>query len=188
MIRNLPLSLIAIASLFTTEYVAAQELFKWIDESGRVHFSTEAPHANAKPAELPDITKVKMDPPEILKENCDKHGGIDCDAGPDGDGSVICYDGYQNAAVRYRFTCLTARLSVTDVSFERGLVNVFVRNEKPVKANRVKVRFYRDLESHDLVGPEFIEAHGLGEFKLQLDDAQKPPKKGEVSVDCRNCP
>jgi hypothetical protein len=32
---------------------------------------------------------------------CSSHGGVDCSAGPDSDGSVICVDGWLNSSVSY---------------------------------------------------------------------------------------
>lgn len=32
---------------------------------------------------------------------CSSHGGVDCSAGPDIDGSVICYDGWEDSSVAY---------------------------------------------------------------------------------------
>lgn len=32
---------------------------------------------------------------------CSGHGGVDCSAGPDSDGSVICYDGWEDSSVSY---------------------------------------------------------------------------------------
>ncbi len=32
---------------------------------------------------------------------CSGHGGVSCSAGPDGDGSVICNDGWRNSSVSY---------------------------------------------------------------------------------------
>ena len=32
---------------------------------------------------------------------CSYHGGVDCTAGPDTDGSVICNDGWRNSSVTY---------------------------------------------------------------------------------------
>jgi hypothetical protein len=32
---------------------------------------------------------------------CSGHGGVDCSAGQDSDGSVICYDGWENSSVQY---------------------------------------------------------------------------------------
>ena len=32
---------------------------------------------------------------------CSGHGGVNCAAGPDTDGSVICYDGWQNSSISY---------------------------------------------------------------------------------------
>lgn len=33
---------------------------------------------------------------------CSGHGGVNCAAGPDADGSVICADGWQGSSVSYQ--------------------------------------------------------------------------------------
>jgi len=33
---------------------------------------------------------------------CGSHGGVDCPAGPDSDGSVICNDGYRDSSIKYQ--------------------------------------------------------------------------------------
>lgn len=47
--------------------------------------------------------------PRICSQDCDSgqgacsgHGGVNCAAGPDSDGSVICNDGWRDSSVRYR--------------------------------------------------------------------------------------
>lgn len=33
---------------------------------------------------------------------CSNHGGVNCSAGPDTDGSVICNDGWKDSTITYR--------------------------------------------------------------------------------------
>lgn len=33
---------------------------------------------------------------------CSGHGGVNCSAGPDSDGSVICVDGFRDSSVQYQ--------------------------------------------------------------------------------------
>lgn len=33
---------------------------------------------------------------------CGEHGGVNCPAGPDADGSVICADGYRDTSLKYQ--------------------------------------------------------------------------------------
>lgn len=36
---------------------------------------------------------------------CSHHGGVNCGAGPDSDGSVICNDGWRDSSVGYSEVC-----------------------------------------------------------------------------------
>ncbi len=48
------------------------------------------------------------DPAQTCQSNCASagacsgHGGVDCAAGPDSDGSVICMDGWKGSSVAYQ--------------------------------------------------------------------------------------
>lgn len=165
----------------------AQDLYEWKDESGRTHFSTTPPHQGAAPANLPEIARVKATTAADLPQSCRRHGGIDCLSGPDKDGSVICADGFAGAITRYRFSCLTAKLSITEIIDEGELSRVFVRNLKPVKASKVKVKVLKGFSRERIEGPASIEGHGMAEFTVPTALLGRAPKKGEFSIDCRNC-
>lgn len=36
---------------------------------------------------------------------CSSHGGVNCAAGADSDGSVICHDGWEDSSVEYYKVC-----------------------------------------------------------------------------------
>lgn len=46
---------------------------------------------------------------------CSGHGGVNCGAGPDTDGSVICIDGWTNSSVQYSTMQMCAPIVVTPV-------------------------------------------------------------------------
>lgn len=94
--------------------VAAQNVYRHVDENGAVTYST-SPAPGESPAVLPPIQredigdriqKIKAETPP----NCVKHGGADCSRAADADGSVICTDGFRDARMPYSLNCLEARL------------------------------------------------------------------------------
>ena len=78
--------------------IADQKIYKWVSPDGSVSYSTKKPKAEAEVAKLPPIMRAEVKIPENTLESCESHGGIDCQAGPDGDGSVICMDGFTAAS------------------------------------------------------------------------------------------
>ncbi len=97
---------------------SSEPIYKWTDAQGKIHYSTEPRTAKDKPAKLPNLTKIDLDKQiERIKEqtprNCSSHGGEDCSAGADADGSVICADGYKDAILPFRFHCMQVRLEAS---------------------------------------------------------------------------
>ncbi|MCB0332329.1 MAG: DUF4124 domain-containing protein [Bdellovibrionales bacterium] len=168
-------------------------VYKWQDENGVVHFTTEKPFQEAKPVELPKLMRGEV---KLVKRNlisCSNHGGTDCEAGPDTDGSVICRDGFRKAHTRYRLSCHSPKLSITHVSdlTSGGSFSVIVRNEKSVKASNPAV-LYRpgDGKEFQLNGPDSIEPFGLAEFFFEPKDVDAPFIKAtlaDLDVKCANC-
>ena len=64
----------------------ADNVFRWADEKGVVHYTSKPLEQNSKPAALPPITRgeVKVTAGELL--TCKSHGDINCEAGADKDG------------------------------------------------------------------------------------------------------
>lgn len=189
-----PCLYLIIAVLWFAQSVLAERVYKWTDENGAVHYSNKAGSPEAKVAKLPEITRgdYKVVPPKI--PTCQNHGGIDCEAGPDSDGSVICQDGFTEALTRFAFNCKSPKLGiadVTDINPEGGF-SVFVRNTKSVAA--LNPALFLKLESGPeikLAGPEQIEPYGIGEFLFTPKDDQvvtTKPTIANLQLTCANCP
>lgn len=180
-------------SIGITNSVLAQGIYKWKDQDGVVHYSSE-PVEDAKKAKLPEINRGEVKLVEKKLISCSDHGGINCQAGADSDGSVICYDGFTEASPRYRFSCLSPKLSITQVSDldENGNFSVIVRNSKSVAANKPAV-FYKpgNGEEFKLSGPDTIDAFSISEFTFEPKDTDIPTQKadlGQLDLTCANCP
>lgn len=182
-----------VSSLIAQAPASADTVYSWKDAQGKVHYSTKKGAPGAKPAKLPEITRgdYKVVAPKI--PTCKEHGGIDCQSGPDGDGSVICNDGFTGALTRYSFNCNSPRLKIADISDleEDGSFKVFVRNEKSVEADRpslfIKMPDGNELE---LEGPKNIEAFGLAEFSFKPKGSEvvkEKPFATSLLLSCANC-
>ncbi|NLF24690.1 MAG: DUF4124 domain-containing protein [Deltaproteobacteria bacterium] len=174
--------------------IADAEVYKWQDSNGVVHYSSKPTSQEAKPATLPKITRADVGIPSSGLVSCAKHGGIDCQAGPDMDGSVICMDGFTGATTRYRFHCSTPKLSISEVSDKtpEGTYKVVLRNAKAVKANQVSLFFERpDGKEVPLNGPAEVEPFGAAEYVLDKVDAEglsSKPTIANLRFTCSNCP
>lgn len=172
----------------------ADQVYKWQDENGVVHYSS-APHTSKmKPAVLPPITRGDIKLGRINLQDCSKHGGINCQLGSDLDGSVVCFDGFKASTERYKSNCSSPELEIADISEPRddGAVSIFVRNKRSVDAFDTVVKFKQGNRSEiALKGPNRIEAFGLGEFLYQplergFGDVTRP-KENQLKLSCRNC-
>jgi|AACY02.16.fsa_nt_gi hypothetical protein len=194
----------------------AENIYKWTDEEGRVRFSTTKPSASATPADLPTISRQDLDKRiENLRSkadsSCVRHGGIDCTAGPDTDGSVICANGFKGAILPYRFRCLEVRLEVTQLTIldeeqqirsefsidqkaeepsqitaATGNLHLALRNVSDVTATAVQVRFGEQGQGGKFEGPQEIEPYAIADYILPLS----PQLKGKTLsylIRCRNC-
>jgi Domain of unknown function (DUF4124) len=181
--------------------VQAAPIYKWTDESGNVHYSSAAKDKRAKEAALPEIMRGESKVPASQLVSCKDHGGINCQIGPDKDGSVICGDGFTEAVQRYRFSCSAPKLEIYQISEKQpdGSYSVFVRNSRSVTAkNAVLALKIRDDVSVNLDGPKEIEAHGVGEYKYSWDKAKtvigqnieqfNRPTLEKLDLNCQNCP
>ncbi len=173
---------------------SADSIYKSTDKDGRVRYSTRAPSADAKPADLPEIMRGEVKLVDQKLVSCDKHGGVNCQAGADADGSVICLDGFRESSARFRFTCSMPKLEVSDIS-ETGVdgeFTVFIRNSKSVDALNplVSIKTKEGTELR-LKGPEKIAAFAIAEFQFKPDSIEKQiprPNFAEVLIACKNCP
>ena len=185
--------LISFGLFFLCNTAQADNVYKWEDDAGVVHFSTKAPHPNAKPADLPPINRgeVKLATRKLI--SCDQHGGINCQAGPDTDGSVICYDGFSAASARFRFHCNSPKLEIAEVSdvLPDGTFSVFVRNSKSVSATTPALFFKPNIgQEIKLEGPSEIEPFGLAEFTFAPDGKTQVDAKvsfAQLRLTCGNC-
>ena len=171
------------------------DIYKYVDSKGNTHYTTTPPNSGAKPAQLPQIQKVNPAPKVVKDTTCLKHGGIDCQAGADKDGSVICTDGYRDATARFRFSCLEAALSITEPARRNGdgSFTLTVRNSKSTKAYNPNVVFLsNEGNSYVLEGSGDIEPFGIGEFTLMLPDEERDTEQAtlpitQFKVTCSNC-
>jgi len=179
--------------LFPATLVLAEGIYSWTDEKGITHYSTSPTSEDAKPAKLPNIMKADVVIPETRQASCDDHGGVDCAAGPDRDGSVICRDGFRGVRVPFRFTCNAARVQIADVSEvdENGQFTVFLRNLESVAARGLSVTFVPGGgEEVKLNGPQDLDGFAMGEFVYQGSDyipILNQPDAAQLVVDCLNC-
>ncbi len=193
--KNGPVVWLIFAAISCAPFNAsADRVYKWEDEDGVVHYSDRVLDKAASEAKLPPIMRGEVKLGEQKLQSCADHGGIDCQAGPDKDGSVICYDGFTGAATRYRFNCNSPKLTVADISELRsdGSFAVVVRNSKSVAAKKPAVSFLRENGKEvPLKGPEEIEPFGVAEFTLLNQDAgglKAKPNAVQLKVTCGNCP
>lgn len=173
----------------------AEPIYRWQDDQGVVHYSSDKPNAAAKPADLPRITRGDMRMASPRLETCDTHGGVNCQAGPDTDGSVICFDNYTGAAALFRFNCNSPKLEVSDITElnEKGEFTVFVRNSKSVAASKPELIMKpQDLAfGIKLEGPDEIEPFGIAEFSYKPESkglVTAKPSLAQLTVTCTNCP
>lgn len=173
---------------------SADSIYKSTDKDGRVRYSTRAPSADAKPADLPEIMRGEVKLVDQKLVSCDKHGGVNCQAGADSDGSVICLDGFRESSARFRFTCSTPKLEVSDVSETDvdGGFTVFIRNSKSVDALSPMISVKtKDGAELRLKGPDKIAAFAVAEFQFKPESVEKQiprPNFAEVMIACKNCP
>ncbi|RME61673.1 MAG: DUF4124 domain-containing protein [Candidatus Dadabacteria bacterium] len=183
---------------FPTLSYTQTKIYKWTDKDGVVHYSSKKPKGveTAKPAKLPKITKADIKVPSVVSTSCKHHGGIDCEAGADKDGSVICRDGYRDSLARFQFMCSSPKLLLDNISKldETGSFSVTVRNKRGVKAEGVNVYYvYKDGKVL-LKGPKEISSFGAAQFSFDPSSVENPhlnlkrkPSKGDIKITCLNC-
>ena len=191
---HMKMSAIFLAVVFLGVEVQAAPIYKWKDADGTVHYASKPVNAKAQPADLPTIMRGEVKIPKQMLSSCDQHGGINCQAGADKDGSVICYDGFTNAAARYRFSCNSPKLEITEISDpdQEGSFKVYVRNSTSVAASSAAM-FFKPLDGKEikLEGPAEIEPFGLVEFMFRPSGKPLALAKvdiGNLNLTCANCP
>lgn len=186
-------SLILVGILSLTSLASADSVYRWTDDAGVVHYSSKPVHAGHEPADLPKIMKGDVKLTAATLVSCEPHGGVDCQAGADSDGSVICYDGFKNASPRFRFTCNSPKLELSDVSepSKQGGFTVFIRNSKTVAAKKPTVSYaFPDGRNFPLEGPAEIAPLGVGEFIFKAPPGvavSEKPTFAQLNVTCENC-
>ena len=177
-------------SLVAADAIAAP-IYTWKDKDGTVHYSSKPVEKGAKEAKLPPIMRGEVKLTTSQLTTCDKHGGVNCQAGPDGDGSVICFDGFTSASTRFRFTCQTAKLEIADIiqEEESSAFKVLIRNSKSVVAVQPQVVFKPEHGARAaLKGPKEIEGYGVGEFVYNGPNSVSEPGIANLDINCQNCP
>ena len=189
------LSLILLSFFFLAYAVVAEsgKVYQYTDQDGKVHFTSKPPYQGAKPAKLPELTRGVPNTTTKLLATCFKHGGINCQAGADTDGSVICFDGFTEASARFRFQCSTAKLEIAKIGELQpgGALTVSVRNRLSMAAkNPELVVVTKEGKEINLKGPDQIDPFGVGEFSLEPNELgvlKKKPLKQELRLSCLNC-
>ena len=172
----------------------ADPIYSWKDAQGTTHYSSKPVGKDAKLADLPPIMKAEMKIPQSALTTCAKHGGVNCQAGTDTDGTVICYDGFRGSMERFAFTCNAPKLEVADVSevSTDGSFSVFVRTARGVLATAPEVSVNSITgKQFKLLGPDSIEPFALAEFSFGPDPKRpfiQKPTVAQVEVQCMNCP
>lgn len=171
------------------------QVYEWTDPRGVRHFSSEKQGDNFKKAVLPPLLREKNGAKNDSKKHsgvtslrgCAEHGGINCQAGADSDGSVVCSDGFRDAVARYRFSCSMPKLVVSELikGKDAGSFTVIVRNESGVAATKPSLMVPSSVGSPSISGPDAVPPHEIGEFRVS--GAASTPKGEELSIRCENC-
>jgi len=172
----------------------AAPIYSWEGKNGVRHYASKPNSPKAQEAKLPEIMRGEMKLAEKRLVNCDQHGGVNCQAGADSDGSVVCYDGFRDVSTRFLFSCTTPKLEVSQISpvDSQGMFNVIVRNKRAVIAEKPKLTVrLLDGSKAALAGPDSIEPFGNAEFAFKPSSTVRPSpaiSPGELDLSCANCP
>lgn len=127
-----------------------------------------------------------------LQESCIAHGGNNCSAGADTDGSVICQDGFKDSPNRFNLSCTQSKLAVDNLETTLHSAKVLIRNSSAVSAEGIKlilpqINGEKDIE---FTGPTMIEPFGAGDYSLNLlnlQDKYSGKLVDKLVISCRNC-
>ena len=205
--------------LSTPLFAEENNIYRHVDETGKVTYSTTELPNSEQATSLPEIQKENIDKKidgllSAIPENCEKHGGIDCPAQADNDGSVICLDGFRDAELPYRFHCLEANLQIFSFTLsdienkpipfkpikpfvnqapKAGLLQISIRNNSNVDATRVKVFINKTWrEKIFALGPEVIKSYEVQDYSFNIQELKALDRtfainKGTVKIECVNC-
>lgn len=102
---------------------------------------------------------------------CSYHDGVDCSAGADWDGSVVCNDGWRDSSVSYSSssTCTeTCPWGYTD-EFKEILVNCFQTDSDHLKELKASLEYYKTVEQQYINEQNEIKTNELtSEVQSQL--------------------
>jgi hypothetical protein len=192
--KNYYIAFLLLTYLFSSTLLSASpsEIYKETSESGQVIYTSKPYSNNSVKAKLPEIIRKTGSVKSKELATCVNHGGVNCQAGEDTDGSVICFDGFKDASSRYRFSCSKAKLSiVTYEPKEDRYISIIVRNTLSVDAKEPYL-YYRKKRGAQvkITGPNIIPAFAAEEFKFNHKELNIDPntiKKSDFMVNCRNC-
>jgi Domain of unknown function (DUF4124) len=179
---------------------SAQEIFQWTDEDGITHYSSKKEKQDAIKAKLPELGRENLNRKieklnQIIPETCDSHGGINCEAGADADGSVICFDDYRDSATTFLSMCTEVKLEISKIRYldkddkpieykknrdpltklkEAEKFLLTVRNRSAIKAESVIIKLIipdgaRIIDEYSYAsGESEIAPYGLAEYSFTL--------------------
>ena len=195
--RNARILIVLVVAGLVSDLVTfcqAEEVYRWEDEHGVIHYSSEPQTKNDKPADLPRITRGRLGLQAQALQSCSAHGDIDCQAGADVDGSVICADGFRDASTRFRLHCNTPKLSIADIGDPKpdGKFSILVRNSKAVAAENPEVILRMSQMGVGIIlqGPKSIAPFEVGEFLFDPTEygaLESKPNPAQVTITCSNC-
>jgi hypothetical protein len=172
----------------------AQEVYRGVSKSGAPLYTSQPNSSADTPARLPKITKGSYQIARSVPPSCIDHGGVNCQEGADADGSVICYDGFRGALLRFNQHCSEAKLELVEVTEpdDEGTMKVIVRNTRSAEALATRVELRRSRgERLALTGPETVPPYQMAEYSLafgSLTDKRRIPGQTDFDVRCLNCP
>lgn len=178
----------------------AQEIYQWTDKDGVTHYSSKKEKQDAVKAKLPELGRENLNHKieslnQIIPETCESHGGVNCEAGADTDGSVICFDDYRGSATTFMSMCTEVKLEISKIRYlnkndelieykknrdpltklkgvEKFLLTV--RNRSAIKAKSVVIELIipdgaKIIDEYSYAsGESEIAPYGLAEYSFSL--------------------
>ena len=188
------LVILLLFDLITFQVALSEPVYLGEDAQGRRIYTSKPIGPDSEVVELPPLqheSEASLNGEKLF--SCQPHGGIDCKAGQDGDGSVICRDLFRDAAARFADHCSEARLSIGDLisSGSDGAFRVLIRNSAAVDARAVSVSYRPKLGKRvALIGPTTIEPFGVAEFEFVPSQRLlygTKPLAAQIMLQCDNC-
>lgn len=135
------------------------------------------------------ISRIKAETPD----NCFKHAGVNCAAGADSDGSVVCNDGYRDAILPFNFSCLEASLQVLGLEIPTArTIRITVQNKSDAEARQVEIFSTLSWQGEKIraMGPEKIAPNALEEYEFRGEhwtEAEVGNIRKYLKLLCENC-